>query len=118
MITMSGIYMLMTYWYPTYLQEASGASPDLSSWLSGMVLGAGACGCFFGGWLTDLLVRKTGNRRWGRTAQSVVWRGACCLGPARERLCRQHVSVLGPRRPCLLWRAASGAGVVGQRHPG
>jgi len=78
MITMSGVYMLMTYWYPTYLQEGQGASADLSSWLSGMVLGAGAFGCFFGGWLTDFLIRTTGNPRWSRTAQSVVGAG---LGP-------------------------------------
>jgi ACS family glucarate transporter-like MFS transporter len=80
MITMSGVYMLMTYWYPTYLQEGRGVSPDLSSWLSGMVLGAGAVGCFFGGWLTDFLVRKTGGPRWSRTAQSVVGAGLAALG--------------------------------------
>ena len=34
MITMSGVYMLMTYWYPTYLQEGRGASADLSSSMS------------------------------------------------------------------------------------
>jgi sugar phosphate permease len=75
MITMSGLYMLMTYWYPTYLKEARGASPDLSSWLSGMVLGAGALGCFFGGWLTDFLLKTTGNPRWSRTAQSIAGAG-------------------------------------------
>ena len=68
------------YWYPTYLQEARGASPDQSSWLASMVLGAGAFGCFFGGWLTDWLVQKTGNRRWGRTAQSVVGAGLAAAG--------------------------------------
>ncbi len=80
MITMSGVYMLMTYWYPTYLQEGRGASADLSSWLSGMVLGAGACGCFCGGWLTDFLLRTTGNPRWSRTAQSVVGAGLAASG--------------------------------------
>jgi sugar phosphate permease len=80
MITMSGVYMLMTYWYPTYLQEGQGASADLSSWLSGMVLGAGAFGCFFGGWLTDFLIRTTGNPRWSRTAQSVVGAGLAASG--------------------------------------
>jgi len=75
MITMAGVYQLMTYWYPTYLQEGRGVSADLSKWLSGMVLGAGACGCFFGGWLTDFLLRTTGNPRWSRTAQSVFGGG-------------------------------------------
>jgi MFS family permease len=72
--------MLMTYWYPTYLQEARGASPDLSSWLSGMVLGAGALGCFFGGWLTDFLLKATGSRRWSRTAQSIAGAGLAASG--------------------------------------
>jgi len=80
MITMSGVYMLMTYWYPTYLQEGRGASANLSSWLSGMVLAAGACGCFFGGWLTDFLLWTTGNPRWSRTAQSVVGAGLAASG--------------------------------------
>ena len=80
MITMSGVYMLTTYWYPTYLQEGRGASADLSSWLSGMVLGAGACGCFCGGWLTDFLLRTTGNPRWSRTAQSVFGAGLAASG--------------------------------------
>jgi len=80
MITMAGVYMLMTYWYPTYLQEGRGVSADLSKWLSGMVLGAGAFGCFFGGWLTDFLLRTTGNPRWSRTAQSVVGAGLAASG--------------------------------------
>ncbi len=80
MIAMAGVYMLMTYWYPTYLQEARGASPDLSSWLAGMVLGAGAMGCFAGGWLTDFLLRRTGNPRWSRTAQSVLGAGLAAFG--------------------------------------
>jgi MFS family permease len=45
-----------------------------------MVLGAGAFGCLSGGWLTDYLVRKTGNRRWGRTAQSVFGAGLAAAG--------------------------------------
>ncbi len=80
MITMSGVYMLMTYWYPTYLQEGRGADADQSSWLSGMVLAAGASGCFFGGWLTDFLLRTTGNPRWSRTAQCVVGAGLAASG--------------------------------------
>jgi len=80
MITMAGVYMLTTYWYPTYLQEGRGADADLSSWLSGMVLGAGAFGCYFGGWLTDFLLQATGNPRWSRTAQSVVGAGLAASG--------------------------------------
>jgi MFS transporter, ACS family, glucarate transporter len=80
MATMSATYEIFSSWYPTYLQEARGASPDLSGRLASMVLGAGACGTFFGGWLTDWLVRKTGNPRWGRTAQAVFGSGFGALG--------------------------------------
>ncbi len=72
MMTMSGVYYMLFSWYPKYLQSARGVSPDLSSWLTTLVLGGGALGCYFGGRLTDWLVAVTGNRRWGRTAQSVV----------------------------------------------
>jgi len=71
MVNMAGIYYMLFSWYPTYLQNARGVSPDLSAWLSSLVLGLGASGCLIGGWLTDYLVRTTGNKRWGRTAQAV-----------------------------------------------
>jgi sugar phosphate permease len=80
MMTMSAVYYMLISWYPKYLQAARGASPDQSSWLASMVLGAGAFGCFFGGWLTDWLVLKTGNRRWGRTLQSVAGAGIAAAG--------------------------------------
>ncbi len=80
MATMSATYEILSSWYPSYLQSARGASRDLSGWLASMVLGAGACGTFFGGWLTDWLVRKTGSPRWGRTAQAVAGTGIGALG--------------------------------------
>jgi MFS family permease len=45
-----------------------------------MVLSAGAFATFFGGWLTDWLVKQTGSLRWGRTAQAVVGAGLAVLG--------------------------------------
>ncbi len=80
MVTMSATYEILSSWYPTYLQQARGASPDLSGRLASMVLGAGALGTFFGGWLTDWLVQKTGSLRWGRTSQAVVGAGIGALG--------------------------------------
>ena len=77
MMTMSAIYYMLMSWYPKYLQAARGATPDQSSWLASLVLGMGAFGCLFGGWLTDWLVRVTGNRRWSRTGQAVVGSGVC-----------------------------------------
>lgn len=83
MMTMTATYYMLFSWYPTYLQEARGATPAQSARLSSLVLGVGAIGCLFAGWFTDWLVRTTGDRRWGRTAQSVLGAGlaaACILG--------------------------------------
>ncbi len=75
----SGIYELFSSWYPSYLQAARSAPPELSSWLATMVLAAGACATISGGWLSDWLVRRTGNHRWGRTAQGVAGWGMASL---------------------------------------
>ncbi len=80
MVTMSAIYNVFSSWYPTYLQQGRGVSPWLSGWLSSLVMGAGAVGCLFGGWLTDWLVQKTGNRRWSRTAQAMVGAALAFVG--------------------------------------
>jgi MFS family permease len=77
---MSAMYEVLSSWYPTYLQDARAASQGLSSQLASLVLAAGAFGTFFGGWLTDWLVQRTGSRRWGRTAQAVVGAGLSGLG--------------------------------------
>jgi len=80
MMTMSAMHELLSSWYPTYLQEARGASQDLSGRLTTLVLAPGAVAAFFGGWLTDWLVQRTGSRRWGRTAQAVVGAGLSACG--------------------------------------
>ena len=77
---MTAMSELLNSWYPTYLQEARGASQDLSGRLTTFVLFPGAIAAFFGGWLTDWLVRVTGSRRWGRTAQAVVGAGIAAFG--------------------------------------
>jgi MFS transporter, ACS family, glucarate transporter len=80
MMTMSAMSELLNSWYPTYLQEARGATQDQSGHLTSLVLFPGAIAAFFGGLLTDWLVQKTGNRRWGRTAQAVVGAGLSAFG--------------------------------------
>jgi ACS family glucarate transporter-like MFS transporter len=79
-ITMTAMSELLNSWYPTYLQEARGASQDMSGRLTTLVLFPGALAAFLGGWFTDWLVKKTGNRRWGRTAQAVVGAGLSAVG--------------------------------------
>jgi MFS transporter, ACS family, glucarate transporter len=76
----SAMYELLASWYPTYLQSARGAEAGLSSWLASMVLAAGACATISSGWLSDWLVLRTGNHRWGRTAQAAAGWGLAALG--------------------------------------
>jgi MFS family permease len=64
-------------WYPTYLKEARAVPPGLSGWLASLVLAGGAAGSTFGGYLSDGLVRYTGDRRWSRRAI-----GCAALGSA------------------------------------
>jgi ACS family glucarate transporter-like MFS transporter len=80
LITMTAMSELLSSWYPTYLQEARGATQDQSGNLTTLVLVPGALAAFFGGWLTDWLVQKTGSRRWGRTAQAMVGAGLSACG--------------------------------------
>jgi MFS transporter, ACS family, glucarate transporter len=80
MVTMTAIYYMLISWYPTYLEKARHVSPTASGWLSTMVLGAGALGCLFAGWLTDWLVARTGNRRWSRTGQAIFGAGLAASG--------------------------------------
>ena len=60
------------FWYPTYLKEARGVSDVNAGLLAGLVLTGGAIGSVSGGFLVDLLLRRTGSRRWSRSGI------ACC----------------------------------------
>jgi MFS family permease len=55
-------------WYPTYLIRGRGVDPVLAGWLASLVLGAGAVGGTLGGFLSDALIRRSGNRRVSRRA--------------------------------------------------
>jgi MFS family permease len=57
---------LYFFWYPTYLEKGRGLDGILSGWLSGMVLAGGAVGATLGGYLSDWVVRRTGDRRRSR----------------------------------------------------
>jgi MFS transporter, ACS family, glucarate transporter len=90
-MTMTAMSELLNSWYPTYLQEARGASQDMSGRLTTLVLFPGAIAAFFGGWLTDWLVKTTGSRRWGRTAQAVVGAGLSAVGIVASVWCDSTV---------------------------
>jgi len=91
LMTMTAMSELLNSWYPTYLQEARGATQDMSGRLTTLVLFPGALAAFFGGWLTDWLVKTTGSRRWGRTAQAVVGAGLSAVGIVASVWCDSTV---------------------------
>jgi len=58
-------YMFFS-WYPTYLQLGRRVAAEESSWMASMVLAGGAVGSIVSGYLSDWLVRRTGDKRWTR----------------------------------------------------
>jgi MFS family permease len=63
-------YFLPT-WQPKYLLDVYGISYEGSEVLTGLPFLCGAAGALLGGRLSDLLVRRTGSRRWGRSLLGV-----------------------------------------------
>lgn len=61
-------YSLGVYldWFPTYLKEFRGFSLAEMGFYASLPMLAGMGGDLLGGWLTDLLLRRTGNVTWSR----------------------------------------------------
>ncbi|MGE0607838.1 MAG: MFS transporter [Pirellulales bacterium] len=62
----AAVFYMLYSWYATYLKTARDVSETNSGWQTSMVMAAGACGCLCGGFLSDWLVRRTGERRRSR----------------------------------------------------
>ncbi|VTS02414.1 MFS transporter [Tuwongella immobilis] len=54
-------------WYPSYLKDARGVINTESGNMTTLVLIGGALGSLWGGYLSDWMVRRTGERRWSRS---------------------------------------------------
>lgn len=65
-------YMFFASWFATYLQEARGVTILSSGWLTTLPLIADVTGCLFGGFLSDWILRRSGNRRLARQGLAVV----------------------------------------------
>jgi sugar phosphate permease len=67
-------YGLVVYldWFPTYLKEYRGLSLAQMGFYSSLPLFAGVLGDLGGGWLTDLLFRRTGNIKSSRRIVGVA----------------------------------------------
>jgi MFS family permease len=59
-------------WQPKFLEEVHHISYKDSKFLTGLPFLCGALGCLLGGHLSDWAIRRTGNRRWGRSLIGIV----------------------------------------------
>ncbi len=67
------------FWFPSYLKNGRGLGETRSSWLSALVLAGGAVGSVVGGYLSDWLVRRTGEYRWTRRLTGFTGLGLASL---------------------------------------
>jgi MFS family permease len=118
-----GLYFYIT-WLPTYLLRARGFTTDYAKWFSALPWVLSAAAFWFGGWLTDWLVRRTGSLKLGRCGVGAVGYGASALAllavaQVEDRvlaalllaaaLCFQTVTISAAWAVCL---------DVGRRHAG
>lgn len=78
-----GWYLFITYW-PGFLENQLDIKRGPEKWTSqfwiagfaaGLPLLVGSIGCLIGGLSTDLFIRRTGNRKWGRRLFGVIGHG-------------------------------------------
>ena len=75
-----GWYFNITY-LPSFLEEQFHVDPRsmVGAIYKGGPLWMGAMACLIGGYLTDWVIRRTGNRKWGRRIFGVVGHGLCAV---------------------------------------
>jgi MFS family permease len=64
-------YFYVTF-LPRYLELKFDFDYKDSRWLNGLPLLVGAGGCIVGGRISDLIIRRTGSKRWGRSLPGVI----------------------------------------------
>ncbi len=52
--------------FPDYLRKVRGFDDETASWISAAPFAFGVVGCVLGGWLSDRIIRVTGNKTLGR----------------------------------------------------
>ena len=57
---------------PTYLDKHRHLDADTAKWLSSLPFACGMAACLAGGLLSDFLIRRTGDRTWGRWLNGIV----------------------------------------------
>lgn len=69
----TGVYFFQS-WLPKYLQQGRGISEDQLKYISAAPFLLATIGCFLGGFLSDILVKKYG-KKWGRRIVPIVGLG-------------------------------------------
>jgi sugar phosphate permease len=64
---------------PLYLREHRHLSQRETAWLSALPLAGGAIACILGGALSDWVIRRSGNRKWGRRSVGLFGLGLASL---------------------------------------
>ncbi len=57
---------------PTYLKKHRHLSNLATDWLSGLPFALGLVACVSGGFVSDWIIRRTGNRKWGRRLNGTI----------------------------------------------
>jgi MFS transporter, ACS family, glucarate transporter len=98
------IFYMQFQWYPTYLKEARGQGEISSGWLTGIVMAGGAAGCIAGGLLSDIVMRRTSERKW---SHRLCGGGALLLAARRHALQRGGVILHSSQHSNLVVRGGS-----------
>lgn len=95
-------------WMPRYLDAVHRVSFERSELMAAMPLFLGGLSCLLGGWLSDLVVKRTGRRRLGRAIFPVIG----CTTAAAAMLGIRFVST--PQQAVVLMCVAAAAYDFGQ----
>lgn len=85
------LYFYIT-WLPTYLLKARGFSPEYTGYFSGLPWLFGAVAFVCGGWATDAIAARTGNRKLARCGMGVFGLTMSALAMAGVPLIKNHVA--------------------------
>jgi ACS family glucarate transporter-like MFS transporter len=90
---MFGAYFFLS-WLPKYLRQGRGFSESEMGFFSSMPFVLGAVGCFLGGYLSDIFVKRIGLK-WGRRViglSGLLLAGSCMIAAALSA--NNHVAVI------------------------
>ncbi len=70
-------YIFYATWFPTFLQETRHVSVPKSGFLTSLPILGSLLGALLGGFVSDMILRKTGSRRWARQGVAITGMISC-----------------------------------------